>query len=219
MGDDMVGVGHLGEVRAGGTGLLAGLPSHRTTGLAVRALFLGGLGKDVRAGRQGRVLRAAPELLFELGDGASQHVDLLFELRDLVSELSPLRCLLLGKHLQRCDELLQLFVGGLVSERGGVVGRNSPRYARCTRRWEMVHSEHVNGYSPLQGQRADPRSPGGASGVVVMNTREPAFRTRRPDQGQRAFGGDPDRISRSVMSCTRWPPGDTSAISDVCGSF
>ncbi len=151
MGDDMVGIFHLGEVGSGCTGLLAGLPSHRSAGLAVRALLLGGLGEDVRGRWHGRVLRVAPELLLELGDGASQHLDLLFERRDLFKELSLLRCLALGQQPQRCDELLQLLVGGLVSERGGVVGRNSPRYARRSRKWGMVYSEHVNGYLDAVG--------------------------------------------------------------------
>lgn len=66
--------------------------------------------------------------------------------RHEIAQRLDLRAQLFGEQLQGGNLLSQLLIGGLVIERGAVVGWNSPRYARRSPRWRMASSEDLTDY-------------------------------------------------------------------------
>ena len=107
--DRDVGVCHLGQMLAGGTGLFALLPRGGTT---LRTRRGGRFREQLRGGGRRGAPGVAAETLLQIGNLALQ-----------AGDLSGLR-LHKGGQLLVCRRL-----------RGGIAGRNSPRYARRWRRW------------------------------------------------------------------------------------
>src|ERR1019366_4731871 len=125
--DHVVGIGHLGQVLARCSGLLALLAgSGPTLGTRWRRWLREPLGRRRHRG----VARVAFETLAKIGNLCPKCGDLL--------RLDGYDSLQLG------DQLDQLVVGRSV--RGGIAGRNSPRYARRSRRWWTRRSGGLNSY-------------------------------------------------------------------------
>lgn len=134
---DLVRVRYRGKVLARSTGLLALLLSR-----TLPAGFRCRLGIAVRRRRLGRIARVHAETGPQCHDLDAQLLD---------------RPHLLGHHgPQRGVLLAQILIGRRVSAGGRVVGRNSQRYARRTRRWWTVPSGDLNSYNVwLFSQRPD----------------------------------------------------------------
>jgi hypothetical protein len=113
--DHLVGVSHLGEVLPFCTGLLS-----LTAPLGPALLSVGSrrLGEPLGRWRHRRVARVAPESLFEVGEMRFEHADPFTQKRDLLFALR-------AEQLEGRVELLRILIGGLIGERGEIVGRNS----------------------------------------------------------------------------------------------